>query len=87
MNTNAQNTSENTEDKKVSAARRAASFELKRTVEQFKDAIGGDKLNEWEKNFLTDLMAKFEKYGLSCKLSVMQVMTMNSVIAKAVLAA
>lgn len=88
MKTNAKTTTETAvEEKKVSAARRAASFELKKTVEIIRDAINGDKVNDWEKGFLTDLAERFEKFGLSCRLSVMQVMTMNRIVAKAALAA
>lgn len=87
MNTKTQNTTETNTEGKVSKARRAASFELKKTIANIKDALGNAKLNEWEKNFLTDIAEKFEKYGLGARMTAMQVMTLNKIIVKAAIEA
>ena len=88
MNTTTQNNTEtNAAESKVSKARRAASFELKKTIANIKDALGNAKLNDWEKKFLTDIAAKFERFGLGARMTAMQVMTLNKIVVKAAIEA
>lgn len=89
MNTKTETTTESTNaaEGKVSKARRAASFELKRTVANIKDALNNGKLNEWEKKFLSDIAEKFEKFGLGARMTAMQVMTLNKIVVKAAIEA
>ena len=89
MNTKTQTTTESTTaaESKVSKARRAASFELKKTVANIKDALNNGKLNDWEKKFLTDIAEKFEKFGLGARMTAMQVMTLNKIVVKAAIEA
>ena len=88
MNTKTQNTTEtNAAESKVSKARRAASFELKKTIANIKDALGNAKLNDWERKFLGDIAEKFEKYGLGARMTAMQVMTLNKIVVKAAIEA
>ena len=89
MNNKTQNNTENNNEAegKVSKARRAASFELKKTIANIKDALGNAKLNDWERKFLGDIAEKFEKYGLGARMTAMQVMTLNKIVVKAAIEA
>ena len=72
---------------KLSKAEIAMRIELRKTIDTMTEAAGSDRLTDWEKSYLADLITKFKQYGLATRLSLAQVMTMNRCVLKATLAA
>jgi hypothetical protein len=61
----------------------AMRIELRRAIDTMTESSHSDRLNDWERHYLGDLISKFQQYGLATRLSLAQVMTMNRCIAKA----
>ena len=56
--------------------------ELARIQATIADALKAERLNDWERGFLTDLSERIAKYGVKTQMSMAQVMTINRVLMK-----
>jgi hypothetical protein len=56
--------------------------ELARIQATIADALRAERLNDWERGFLTDLSERIAKYGVKTQMSMAQVMTINRVLMK-----
>lgn len=83
MNENANTTETTTPAKTLTAAQKAMRAQLGNVIRQIDEALGGENLNDWEKKFMGDLVARMKKYGLSTRMSAAQLLVTNRCIGKA----
>ena len=57
--------------------------EMARTIAVLEAAKTAEKLNSWERDFVTEQIDRFKKFGLKTQMTLAQVMTINRVLLKA----
>lgn len=76
-------TKEQSGESQTGKAQKALRIELAKTISQIDEAIGSNKLNDWEKGFLSDMASRFKQFGLKARMSVSQLMILNRCVFKA----